>query len=89
MAQNTKRGQRARVEYRLQYAVKVSTATTSTGRISKRPYILTIPGEIGRVQSDIGLREKGNFIMGVKNPTKKVLPMPNSHSALHTRRRVR
>jgi uroporphyrinogen-III synthase len=44
---------------------------TAMGRTSYLTYILTIPREIGQVQSDIGLQEKDSFIIGVKNPTKK------------------
>lgn len=46
-------------------------AITATGRTSHLAYILTIPREIDQVQLDIGLREKGSFIVSVKNPTKK------------------
>ena len=42
-------------------------AITAMGRTSYLTYILTIPREVGQVQSDIGLREKDSF----KNPTKK------------------
>ncbi|KAF2196920.1 tetrapyrrole biosynthesis, uroporphyrinogen III synthase [Delitschia confertaspora ATCC 74209] len=31
-------------------------------------YMLTIPSELGEVQKDLGLREKGSFIFSVKNP---------------------
>ena len=29
---------------------------------------LTIPNEIGEVQKDVGLAEKGSFVLSVKNP---------------------
>ena len=31
-------------------------------------YMLTIPNEVGEVQKDVGLAEKGSFILSVKNP---------------------
>lgn len=46
-------------------------AITAMGRTSYLTYILTIPHEIGQVQSDIGLRKKDSFIVSIKNPTKK------------------
>ena len=44
-------------------------AITSTGRESHLAYILTIPSEIGEVQKDIGLQQRGSFITSIKNPT--------------------
>lgn len=46
-------------------------AMTSTG--SGRPtthlaYMLTIPSEVGEVQKDVGLAEKGSFVLSLKNP---------------------
>jgi hypothetical protein len=43
-------------------------AITSTGRESHLAYILTIPSELGKVQKDLGLHERGSFITSVKNP---------------------
>ena len=43
-------------------------AITTTGRESHLAYILTIPQQITGVQEDIGLREKGSFIVSVRNP---------------------
>ncbi|KAL2441754.1 hypothetical protein ABEF95_016480 [Exophiala dermatitidis] len=50
-------------------------AITSTGRESHLAYIITIPGELGEVQKELGLRERGSFIMSVKNPTQ---PQPSN-----------
>lgn len=44
-------------------------AITSTGRESHLAYILTIPSEVGEVQKDIGLQQRGSFITSIKNPT--------------------
>jgi hypothetical protein len=46
-------------------------AITSTGGgqgTTHLAYMLTIPSEVGDVQKDIGLDEKGSFVMSVKNP---------------------
>ena len=43
-------------------------AITSTGRESHLAYILTIPSEIGEVQKDIGLEQRGSFTTSIKNP---------------------
>ncbi|KAK5656438.1 hypothetical protein OQA88_4819 [Cercophora sp. LCS_1] len=43
-------------------------AITSTGRESHLAYILTIPKTLGEVQKEIGLKEKGSFIISTKNP---------------------
>lgn len=43
-------------------------AITSTGRESHLAYILTLPEELGEVQREIGLKEKGSFIITTKNP---------------------
>lgn len=43
-------------------------AITTTGRESHLAYILTIPAELGQVQQDIGLRDRGSFITSTKNP---------------------
>ncbi|KAJ9646911.1 hypothetical protein H2204_000603 [Knufia peltigerae] len=44
-------------------------AITSTGRESHLAYNITIPHELGEVQKDLGLKEKGSFVTSVKNPT--------------------
>lgn len=43
-------------------------AITSTGRESHLAYMLTLPQELGETQKDIGLREKGSFILSTRNP---------------------
>jgi hypothetical protein len=45
-------------------------AFTSTGKDSHMAYILNIPSELGEVQKDFGLRERGSFVVSVKNPDK-------------------
>ncbi|PBP24580.1 hypothetical protein BUE80_DR004391 [Diplocarpon rosae] len=42
-------------------------AITSTGRESHLAYHITIPA-IGEVQTDLGLHEKGSFVVSAKNP---------------------
>lgn len=43
-------------------------AITSTGRESHLAYFLTLPEKLGDVQSDIGLKEKGSWILSTRNP---------------------
>ena len=46
-------------------------ALTSTGGgqgTTHLAYMLTIPSEIGEVQKDVGLAEKGSFVLSTKNP---------------------
>lgn len=43
-------------------------AITSTGRTSHLAYLLTLPGEVGEVQRDLGLKERGSFVVSTKNP---------------------
>lgn len=43
-------------------------AITSTGRESHLAYHITVP-ELGEVQKDLGLNEKGSYVLSVKNPT--------------------
>ena len=43
-------------------------AITTTGRESHLAYILTIPSELSEVQKDVGLRERGSFVLSAKNP---------------------
>ncbi|KAK8109713.1 hypothetical protein PG999_007850 [Apiospora kogelbergensis] len=41
---------------------------TSTGRESHFAYMLTLPSELGEAQKEIGLREKGSFVLSTRNP---------------------
>ncbi|CAL5866239.1 uncharacterized protein PFLUO_LOCUS446 [Penicillium psychrofluorescens] len=43
-------------------------AITSTSRSSHLAYILTIPAELGDIQENFGLRNKGSWIVQAKNP---------------------
>ncbi|KAI3325995.1 hypothetical protein HD806DRAFT_488849 [Xylariaceae sp. AK1471] len=43
-------------------------AITSTGRESHLAYMITLPSELGKVQTELGLREKGSFIISTRNP---------------------
>ena len=43
-------------------------AITSTGRESHLVYVLTLPAELGEVQREIGLKERGSFVISTKNP---------------------
>ena len=43
-------------------------AITTTGRESHLAYMLTLPETLEEVQKDLGLREKGSFIISTKNP---------------------
>lgn len=43
-------------------------AITSTGRESHLAYILTTPSEISEVQKDMGLRERGSYVICTRNP---------------------
>lgn len=52
-------------------------AITSTGRESHLAYVITIPSELGEVQKDLGLKDRGSFVTSVKNPT---APAPNNTS---------
>jgi hypothetical protein len=42
-------------------------AITSTGRESHLAYQITVP-EIGEIQKELGILEKGSFVVSVKNP---------------------
>jgi hypothetical protein len=44
-------------------------AITKTGRESHLAYILTVPSPIGQVQRDVGLRQRGSFVLSTKNPS--------------------
>lgn len=44
-------------------------AITTTGRESHLAYMLTLPEKLNEVQKELGLREKGSFIISTKNPT--------------------
>ena len=43
-------------------------AITSTGRESHLAYVVTIPSELSEVQKDVGIRERGSFVVSAKNP---------------------
>ncbi|CCF42848.1 hypothetical protein CH063_12724 [Colletotrichum higginsianum] len=43
---------------------------TSTGRENHLAYMLTLPSDLGEVQKELGLKEKGSFILSTKNPYK-------------------
>lgn len=43
-------------------------ALTTTGRESHLAYMLTLPKELGEVQTTIGLKDKGSFILSTRNP---------------------
>ncbi|KAI5860036.1 hypothetical protein GGS23DRAFT_599697 [Durotheca rogersii] len=43
-------------------------AITTTGRESHLAYVITLPSDLGEVQTDLGLREKGSFIISTRNP---------------------
>ncbi|KAI2640277.1 hypothetical protein GGS21DRAFT_548439 [Xylaria nigripes] len=43
-------------------------AITTTGRESHLAYMITLPSELGEVQEELGLREKGSFIISTRNP---------------------
>lgn len=43
-------------------------AITSTGRESHLAYIITVPNELTEVQTDMGLRERGSFVVSLRNP---------------------
>ncbi|KAM0466129.1 hypothetical protein ACHAPV_001082 [Trichoderma viride] len=43
-------------------------AITTTGRESHLAYMLTIPQKLGEVQSALGVKERGSFIISTKNP---------------------
>lgn len=43
-------------------------AITTTGRESHLVYMLTLPEELGEVQTKMGLKEKGSWILSTRNP---------------------
>ncbi|KAI0179450.1 hypothetical protein GGR52DRAFT_536266 [Hypoxylon sp. FL1284] len=43
-------------------------AITSTGRENHLAYMITLPEDFGEVQKEIGLKEKGSFIVSTRNP---------------------
>ena len=43
-------------------------AVTSTGKESHMAYMLTLPEKLDDVQKELGLKEKGSFILSTKNP---------------------
>ncbi len=44
-------------------------AITKTGCETHLAYILTIPSEIGQVQQEVGLRQRGSYLTSARNPT--------------------
>jgi hypothetical protein len=46
-------------------------ALTEVGNSTHLAYMLTIPEKPEQVQDDLGLREKGSFVVSLKNPTRK------------------
>ncbi|KAK2075113.1 hypothetical protein P8C59_009266 [Phyllachora maydis] len=49
-------------------------AITTTGRESHLVYMITIPEKLGEVQMEIGLKEKGSFVLSTKNPEAEAPP---------------
>lgn len=43
-------------------------AITTTGRESHLAYMLTLPEELGEVQTEVGLKKKGSWIISTRNP---------------------
>ncbi len=43
-------------------------AITSTGRESHLVYMLSLPEKLGEVQKELGLKERGSFIISTRNP---------------------
>lgn len=43
-------------------------AVTTTGRESHLAYMMTLPEKLGQAQEELGLKEKGSFILSTKNP---------------------
>ncbi|GKT47511.1 uncharacterized protein ColSpa_07692 [Colletotrichum spaethianum] len=43
---------------------------TTTGRETHLAYMLTLPSDLGEVQEELGIKEKGSFILSTKNPYK-------------------
>ena len=43
-------------------------AITSTGRESHLAYQITTPSNLGELQNDLGVRQKGSYVCSVKNP---------------------
>ncbi|KAI0202011.1 hypothetical protein F4808DRAFT_92181 [Astrocystis sublimbata] len=43
-------------------------AITTTGRESHLAYMITLPSELGEVQTELGLKQKGSFILSTRNP---------------------
>ncbi|OAP58569.1 hypothetical protein AYL99_07659 [Fonsecaea erecta] len=52
-------------------------AITTTGRESHLAYIINIPAEIGEMQKDFGLKQRGSFVTSVKNPQQPPLGNQN------------
>lgn len=43
-------------------------AITTTGRESHLAYMVTLPPELGEVQEELGIKEKGSFVISTRNP---------------------
>ncbi|KAI1496334.1 hypothetical protein F5X99DRAFT_400740 [Biscogniauxia marginata] len=43
-------------------------AITTTGRETHLAYMITLPADLGEVQTELGLRGKGSFIISTRNP---------------------
>lgn len=43
-------------------------AVTAAGRASHLAYVLTLPADLGEVQQELGLRERGSFVVSTRNP---------------------
>lgn len=43
-------------------------AMTTTGRESHLAYVVTLPDKLGEVQSELGIKEKGSWIVSTRNP---------------------
>ncbi|KAI1325088.1 hypothetical protein F5Y16DRAFT_278244 [Xylariaceae sp. FL0255] len=41
---------------------------TTTGRESHLAYVITLPSSLGEVQTELGLKEKGSFVLSTRNP---------------------
>lgn len=69
-------------------------AITTTGRESHLAYMITLPDSLGEVQREIGLKEKGSFIVSTRNPQYEApkgtsLPQgPNYRCTIQSPRRI-
>ncbi|POR39210.1 Uncharacterized protein TPAR_00586 [Tolypocladium paradoxum] len=49
-------------------------AITTTGRETHLAYMMTLPKKLGNIQREMGLKDRGSFIMSTKNPLYKGPP---------------